>query len=194
MPALDLERLAKELQTAKSLRDGCIVFRVGPGEEVYHIRSRAREIEIVQGAPEEEPLIELIGEHKVLSAILERRKDARGQFLTGGFRIRGNPEYISHLALELGFIDKQQDVLATGFVFALEVAPAGACASIGPANNSVELFFILFKPGDSADVSAKKTAIFNVLLAAYSNRYKVQVTHSDSSMEITDIRAGTSVA
>lgn len=63
-------------------------------------------VDLVQGAPEDEPLIELIGDPKNLQALLDRKKNPLALFAVGGFRIRGNPTYISALAIELGILDQ----------------------------------------------------------------------------------------
>jgi hypothetical protein len=48
----------------------------------------------------------VIGDARRIRGILEGEKDATRQFLAGGFRIRGDLQYASDLALELGYIEQ----------------------------------------------------------------------------------------
>ena len=41
---------------------------------------------------------------KRINAILAGTKDARKEFLAGGFRVRGDLRYLSNVALELGIL------------------------------------------------------------------------------------------
>ncbi len=100
-----LESFAKRLSEAKALGKGSIAFRLsGPESGQYFLDCSKGVAKLVKGTPPHHPIIELIGDAARIVAILEGKKDARAQFLVGGFRIRGDLRYASDLALELGII------------------------------------------------------------------------------------------
>ena len=50
------------------------------------------------------PHVEVIGDANRIRAILEGRKEGRLQFYAGGIRVRGDLQYLSDLAYEMGLI------------------------------------------------------------------------------------------
>ena len=52
----------------------------------------------------EPPLFEVMGEAALVQDILEGRKDALAEFASGSLRIRGDLNYFSELAVELGIL------------------------------------------------------------------------------------------
>ena len=51
-----------------------------------------------------QPLIEVIGDAEAVQAVLDRKVNAREQFLAGGIRVRGDLRYLSDVALEMGLL------------------------------------------------------------------------------------------
>jgi len=102
-----VEQFAKRLRNCKSLKDGSIVLRLsGPGGGEYWLQCSAGEVRLAEGPTAGPLLIQLIGNARRIQAVLEGKKDAVTQFLAGGFRVRGDPYYISDLFLELGILKK----------------------------------------------------------------------------------------
>jgi hypothetical protein len=112
-----LERLSERLGRGKSLRSGHIVFQVsGSDGGNFHLQCSEGQARLVESSDismdalprDGSPLIEVIGEasriQAVIQAVLSGEKDATKHFYAGGFRIRGNPRYLSDIALELGVI------------------------------------------------------------------------------------------
>ena len=99
-----LERLAK----TKAMKPGDIVFRLaGPGGGNFVVECSekgARVAESAAAGADCAPLVEVIGDAKRINAILAGTKDARKEFLAGGFRVRGDLRYLSNVALELGIL------------------------------------------------------------------------------------------
>jgi hypothetical protein len=91
------------------MKPGDIVFRLsGPGGgSSYRVECGEGQVRVaettVTGA-DTTPLIEVIGDARSIQAVLAGEKDARMQFLAGGFRVRGDLRYLSDIALELGLI------------------------------------------------------------------------------------------
>lgn len=98
------ERLAK----TKAMKPGDIVFRLagqGGGNFIVECgETGARVSESPAAGADRTPLVEVIGDANRIHAILAGEKDAREQFLAGGFRVRGDLRYLSDVALELGII------------------------------------------------------------------------------------------
>lgn len=100
-----LDTLARKLAESKSLRTGSIAFRLsGSDGGDFCIQCSQKAATLIDIAPLQAHSIEVIGDARLLQAIIERRKDARKHFLAGGFRIRGDIRYLSDLALELGIL------------------------------------------------------------------------------------------
>lgn len=103
-----LIRVSDRLAKSKMLRAGDIVFRLaGEGGGSFVVECNEQGVRVAESAAagaDRTPLVEVIGEARILDAILAGQKDAREQFLTGRFRVRGDLRYLSDIALELGFL------------------------------------------------------------------------------------------
>ena len=102
-----LEGVGKKISKSGRLRAGTIVFRLsGDSGGDFCLSCTAGSAELIEGAAKGPHTIEVMGPASRIRAILERKKDARKQFLAGGIRIRGDIRYLSDLAMELGIIDE----------------------------------------------------------------------------------------
>jgi SCP-2 sterol transfer family len=100
-----LQRVAKKFSGMKCLRDGHIVLRLsGEGGGTYALKCEERKVSLVGEVPAGQHPMELIGDSRRVLSILEGKKDARTQFLAGGFRVRGDIRYVSDLGIELGIL------------------------------------------------------------------------------------------
>lgn len=103
-----LRRVAERLAQIKTLKQGDIVFRLaGPGGGTFVVECSekgARVMESAAAGADHVPLVEVIGDARRIQAILAGTKNAREQFLAGGFRIRGDLRYLSNIAMEVGII------------------------------------------------------------------------------------------
>lgn len=103
-----LMQASKRLAHSKTVRPGDIVFRLaGEGGGSFVVEYGEQGVRVAESAAagaDRPPLVEVIGEARIVEAVLAGQKDAREQFLTGRFRIRGDLRYLSDIALELGFI------------------------------------------------------------------------------------------
>ena len=103
-----LERLSERFAQGRAMKRGDIVFRLtGPGGGNYLVEcgdGRARVTETAVAGVDRTPLVEVIGDARRIQSVLDGEKDARMQFLAGGFRVRGDLRYLSDIALELGLI------------------------------------------------------------------------------------------
>ena len=50
------------------------------------------------------PTLEIMGDARRIAAVISGGKNARKEFLAGGFRVRGNLRYLSDVAMELGIL------------------------------------------------------------------------------------------
>jgi hypothetical protein len=105
-----LERMSEQFAKSRSMKRGDIVFRLsGTGGGNYLVEcgeGRARVAETAAAGVDRTPLVEVIGDARTVHAVLAGEKDARRQFLAGGFRVRGDLRYLSDIALELGLINE----------------------------------------------------------------------------------------
>ena len=100
-----LRALAGRLNEGKRFRPGTVVFRLGRHGDV-HLDAAEGEVSVVDGQPARPhgPRAELIGDARLIRAILEGKNDARARFLAGGFRVRGDLRYLSEIAMELDLL------------------------------------------------------------------------------------------
>jgi predicted lipid carrier protein YhbT len=100
-----IRRLAEGASERKALRAGHIVLRL-TGSHGGHFAVRVREgkVDVLKDVPAGHHAIEVIGDAQRVLAVLEGKKDARAQFLAGGFRVRGDVRYINDLALAMGIL------------------------------------------------------------------------------------------
>jgi hypothetical protein len=104
-----LSDVAKRMPAAKSLRKGTIVVRAtGAGGGEFRFDTTAKTAKLVTGAraSTEEPTLEIVGDARRIQAALSGDKDVRALYLGGGLRLRGDLNYFSELAQELGIIDE----------------------------------------------------------------------------------------
>jgi hydrogenase maturation factor HypE len=101
-----LGTLAVRLADARTTRVGNIVLRLsGKGGGTYRLACGHQEVRVAETVDvDAPPLIEVIGDAEAVRAILNGKVDARKQFLAGGIRVRGDLQYLSDLALELGLL------------------------------------------------------------------------------------------
>ena|SRR5215831_10558901 len=101
-----LGALAVKVTGARVARAGDIVLRLsGKGGGTYRLACGHKEVRVTETADVSvRPLIEVIGDAATVQAVLDGKVDARKQFLAGGIRIRGDLQYLSDLALELGLL------------------------------------------------------------------------------------------
>jgi len=104
----DLEFLRPIVERAgniKGLRDGAVRFRFSEGGDAVIRVTRGRaELSAEPESTEDEPLLEVMGDRRRIEAIIAGKKDALEQFLAGGLRIRGDLQYFSDIATELGIL------------------------------------------------------------------------------------------
>jgi hypothetical protein len=100
-----LKSFAVRLNKSKVLRRKPMAFKLsGASGGHYFLDWSTGTVRVSKGSPSGEPVVELIGDASRIIAILEGRKDARKQFLAGGFRVRGDLHYVSDLAMDLGIL------------------------------------------------------------------------------------------
>jgi hypothetical protein len=100
-----LNDIASKIRRAQSLRSGVISFHLlGKEGGDFYIECTREDVHVLKGAPPTKRHFELIGDAGRIASVLNGTKDARAQFLGGGFRIRGDLRYASELALELGLL------------------------------------------------------------------------------------------
>ena len=100
-----LNSFAVRVNKSKVLIRQPMVFKLsGTGGGDYCVDWSSGAARVSKGSPSGRPLVELIGDARRIIAVLEGRKDARKQFLAGGFRVRGDLRYISELAVDLGIV------------------------------------------------------------------------------------------
>jgi hypothetical protein len=110
-----LAGFASRLQQSRILRQGDIVLHLtGEGGGDYCLTCGTGQIQVQEAggmasaaargsAP---PLLEVLGDARVIRDILDGKKDPVKQFLVGGLRIRGDLRHFSDLALEMNLIDQ----------------------------------------------------------------------------------------
>lgn len=99
--------LATRVAGTRTARVGDILLRLsGQGGGTYRLAyGPNREVQVAETADVgARPLIEVIGDAQTVQAVIDGRVDARTQFLAGGIRVRGDLQYLSNLALELGLL------------------------------------------------------------------------------------------
>jgi putative sterol carrier protein len=102
-----LQALAERLHKNRRMRKGHVIFRLSAGDNL-HLDCDETSVSMRDGMPQraDRPRAELIGNGRVLKAILEGKNDPRARFLAGGFRVRGDLRYLSEVAMELGLLDR----------------------------------------------------------------------------------------
>ena len=104
-----LQETLRRFEGSRMRREGTILIRFvgedgGEGAGDFHIHSRLSGCELSREPSQAPPLVEIIGEPERIRAVLEGGREGLAQFYRGGIRIRGDLQYLSELAYELGFI------------------------------------------------------------------------------------------
>ena len=104
-----LEGLAHRLGQTGAMRPGSIMFRLS-GEEGgdFCLDCTPRGANLAEGAPRDAgaPLIEVIGDVRVIRSILERKRRPARFSWPAGFRVRGDLKYLTDVAMELGLLEE----------------------------------------------------------------------------------------
>lgn len=105
-----LERIRERMDKCRAVRPGNIDLHLsGASGGEYRISSRGGKTTVssaVARGAGPAPLLEIWGDSETIRAIIDGKKDAVKQFLAGGIRVRGNLQYFSEVAVELGILDK----------------------------------------------------------------------------------------
>ena len=98
-----VSKLSPEIKAALA---GDIVLRLsGKGGGTYRVPTGSKHVEVSETVEvPAQPLIEVIGDAEAVQAVLDRKVNAREQFLAGGIRVRGDLRYLSDVALEMGLL------------------------------------------------------------------------------------------
>ncbi len=102
-----LEQLTRRLAGRPIVRQGTILVRAtGTEKGEYFLECSKKRVRLAKrtATGTATPTIEIIGKARQISAVLSGTKDARKNFLAGGFRVRGDLRYASDLALALGIL------------------------------------------------------------------------------------------
>lgn len=102
-----LEQVTYRLASCSIVRPGTILVRAtGTEKGEYFLECSRKRVRIAKrnATKTATPIIEIIGKARQISAVISGTKDARKNFLAGGFRIRGDLRYASDLALALGIL------------------------------------------------------------------------------------------
>jgi hypothetical protein len=100
-----LQEALPKFEDSRLRREGTILFRfVGEGGGDFHVHSHQGGCAISREAGMAPPLVEIIGDPESIRSVLEGGHEGLAQFYRGGIRIRGDLQYLSELAHDLGFI------------------------------------------------------------------------------------------
>jgi hypothetical protein len=100
-----LTRFSTNLDRARTRRCGSILLRLsGENGGDFYLHSTSAGSTLSREPAAGSPHIEVIGDANRIRAILDGTKEGRAQFYAGGIRVRGDLQYLSELAYELGFI------------------------------------------------------------------------------------------
>ena len=110
--AAPVESLAAALNTfvtkfdrARTRRLGSILLRLtGENGGDFYLHSTSAGCSMSRESTAGAPHVEVIGDANRIRAILDGRKEGRLQFYAGGIRVRGDLQYLSDLAYEMGLI------------------------------------------------------------------------------------------
>ena len=100
-----LRTFAAKFEQATTRRQGTLLFRMtGDNGGDFYVHSTSTGCWISREASAEPPRVEVIGGARRIIAILSGSKEGRRQFSAGGMRVRGDLQYLSDIAYELGLI------------------------------------------------------------------------------------------
>jgi hypothetical protein len=109
-PRLDtaIEQLSTRLSSCRAVRKGTtlLVRATGDGGGEFHLEASHDAVRMTDARPMSAAAVtlEIMGDARRLAAVISGRKDARKEFLAGGFRVRGDLRYLSDVAMELGIL------------------------------------------------------------------------------------------
>ncbi len=102
-----MKGVADRLGKSKNLRKGMIVIRLR-GESIgdFCLDCAPGKVQLLDRAAPgtTAPLIEVIGESGAIQEILQAKADPVAHFFRGRFRVQGDLQYLSDLAMEFGLI------------------------------------------------------------------------------------------
>lgn len=103
--ATALNTFVTKFDRARTRRVGSILLRLtGESGGDFYLHSTSTSCSVSRESANSTPHIEVIGDANRIRAILEGRKEGRLQFYAGGIRVRGDLQYLSDLAHEMGLI------------------------------------------------------------------------------------------
>jgi hypothetical protein len=103
--AAALNDFAGKFDRARTRRAGSILLRLtGENGGDFYLHSTSTGCSMSRQPAVGPPHIEVSGDANRIRSILEGRKEGRLQFYAGGIRIRGDLQYLSDLAYEMGLI------------------------------------------------------------------------------------------
>ena len=104
---LIVRKFSSDFEKAQTRRVGSILLRLsGENGGNFYLHSTNSGCSVLHEAAEAPPHVEVIGDADRICAILRGDKEGRLQFYAGGMRVRGDLQYLSELAHEMGFIRK----------------------------------------------------------------------------------------
>jgi hypothetical protein len=100
-----LKEFSAKFERAQTRRPGSILLRLtGKNGGQFYLYSTATGCRVSREPAEESPHVQVSGPADRILAILSGRKEGRSQFIAGGIRVRGDLDYLSALAHEMGLI------------------------------------------------------------------------------------------
>ena len=100
-----LADVSRKFERAKAKRVGSILLRLtgeGGGDYYVHATDAGCHVSMDPGSAPHD--FEVSGDARRICAILDGSKEGRAQYYEGGMLVRGDLQYLSELAHELGFI------------------------------------------------------------------------------------------
>ena len=103
-----LKEFAAKFEQAQTRRPGSILLRLtGEGGGEFYVHSTETGCRVSREASESLPHVEVSGPARRILAIVSGQKEWRSQFYAGGIRVRGDLDYLSALAHEMGLIKER---------------------------------------------------------------------------------------
>jgi hypothetical protein len=100
-----VRKFSADFERARTRRVGSILLRLsGENGGDFYLHSTDAGCSVSYEATATPPQVEVIGNADRICAILQKDKDGRLQFYAGGMRVRGDLEYLSERAHEMGHI------------------------------------------------------------------------------------------
>ena len=95
----------RKFEGARTRRLGSILIRfIGEERGDFYVHSYASGCKLSQEPEFAPPLVEIMGDAAQIRAVLDGSREGVAQFYRGGIRVRGDLQYLSEVAHELGFI------------------------------------------------------------------------------------------